>query len=130
MLEVYAAWTEGAGDADVAAIKQAMESGASVSTRLLSNGGPLSTPESPEFASYLPVEDQVLDPGSRVTEGFTSKKYLAEREGLLGEAPRPSGPPFGCGKDQRRRLFATTARDITPPERTLRALSLSVVSKT
>ena len=26
MLEVYAAWTEGAGDAEVAAIKQAMES--------------------------------------------------------------------------------------------------------
>jgi integrase len=79
MLEVYAAWTEGAGDTDVAAIKQAMESGASVSTRLLSNGSPLSTPESPEFASYLPVRDHALDPGSHVTREFHSGNSGGER---------------------------------------------------
>lgn len=52
MLETYAAWIEGSTEADVEAIKRAIES-----TMPTARTTPLHPPESPETASRLPVED-------------------------------------------------------------------------
>jgi flavorubredoxin len=52
MLEVYAAWTEGAGDAEVAAIKQAMES-TPRSLAICANATLVSPQPSPEFGTWF-----------------------------------------------------------------------------
>ncbi len=88
MLQVYAAWTNGAGDADVAAIKQALESAAHGPAGRQSTGSPLSTPEFPEFASYLPVSDQVLHPETRAIRGVHIGN-IWRREGLLALRASP-----------------------------------------
>jgi hypothetical protein len=55
MLEVYAAWTEGAGETDVAAIKRAMESTERAAV-IIANTTPLAPLPSPGFGTDLGLE--------------------------------------------------------------------------
>ena len=92
MLEIYAAWIEGAGDTEVAAIKAAMESEAFAASHSRGPWSPLGPLPSPEFASGLPVDNQVLDSEQRASTGLDSENSGGERgirtlEGLLTLTP-------------------------------------------
>jgi len=85
MLEIYATWIEGAGDEEVSATKQAMESGAFAASRLGGRVGPLTPLPSPEFASGLPVDNQVLGSEQRASVELDGKFWRRERD----SNPRP-----------------------------------------
>ena len=76
MLEVYAAWTEGAKEADVEAIRQAMQSSPRMPARI-DKPTALVPFLTPEFATDLAPEA-----GITASDGNPKGKILAEREGF------------------------------------------------
>jgi hypothetical protein len=93
MLTMYAAWLEGATDADIEAIKAAMQSRADPTTSRLAvpeHAAPSNPPPPPEFGTRL-----ALGKRRRVQASEKDQIIVAERVGLLGaKRLAPSGPPF------------------------------------
>jgi integrase len=72
MLDVYAAWTEGATDSDVEAIKRAMESSPHSPVRTIAaKAPPPAGPQPPEFGTGLALEES----GRKVSRGFRREIY-------------------------------------------------------
>jgi hypothetical protein len=89
MLTMYAAWLEGATEADIEAIKAAMQSRAKPTTSRLAvpeHAAPSNPPPPPEFGTRL-----ALGKRRRVQASEKDQIIVAERVGLLGVPPRPFG---------------------------------------
>jgi integrase len=71
MLNTYAAWTEGAKESDVEAIKRAMESSPPAASRIAVNRSTLAPLPSPEFGTDLALEKRWERPSS----GFRAEIY-------------------------------------------------------
>jgi hypothetical protein len=70
MLTTYAAWTEGATDSDVEAIKRAMDQRPRAAPIVL-NATPANPPTPPEFGTGLALEPV----GRKVSHGFRRETY-------------------------------------------------------
>ena len=87
MLEVYAAWTEGAGDAEVAAIKRAMES-TPRALAICANATPIGPLSSPEFGTGLALEGGGESVSDGEIKGITGgERGIRTLEGLLTLTP-------------------------------------------
>ncbi len=75
LLKDYAAWIEGAKDTDIEAIRQAIDARAYAARAAVRGRVPVAPPKSPEFASDLPVDGNVLVSKRTVTLGFRREMY-------------------------------------------------------
>jgi hypothetical protein len=104
MLRMYAAWIEGATDADILAIKQAMDASPSAHALAATNAARTATHRakkivinpllSPEFGSRLAVEKS----GTKLSTGKDLEKkwrrgWDCSRPGTAARPPLRSGPP-------------------------------------
>ena len=87
MLEVYAAWTEGAKEADIEAIKQAMQSPPRIPVRI-EKPTALIPQQSPEFGTDLALEGgRVIVSDGNPKENTGGERGIRTLEGLLTLTP-------------------------------------------
>jgi hypothetical protein len=125
MLRMYAAWLEGATDADIHAIKQAMEKTPAAGAAILNSRAAISRvnaatnrarlivirpPESPEFGSRLAVGKDLSDSSLRNASKIkVAERWDCSRPGTAARPPLRSGPPRSDrGVQKSRRDFCRT----------------------